>query len=77
MLKRTQKIKKGPLIICSQTSGLQSACSNLLGVDLLDVKNLNLNDVAPGTQPGRLMIWTKSSFQNIPKTLNNMVKSIA
>ena len=74
---RTQKIKKGPLIICSQTSGLQSACSNLLGVDLLDVKNLNLNDIAPGTQPGRLIIWTKSSFQNIPKPLNNMVKSLA
>ena len=70
---RSRKIKKGPLIVCSNDLGIGDACENLLGVDLVEAKNLNVLDLAPGTEAGRLVIWTKNSFSNLS---SNILKSV-
>ena len=70
---RSRKIKKGPLIVCSNDLGIGDACENLLGVDLVKAKNLNVLDLAPGTEAGRLVIWTKNSFSNLS---SNILKSV-
>ena len=70
---RSRKIKKGPLIVCSNDLGIGDACENLLGVDLVEAKNLNVSDLAPGTDAGRLVVWTKSSFSNLS---SNILKAV-
>lgn len=62
---RKYKTKVGPLIVVSEDKGIAKSCKNLLGVDVLNVKNLSVEDLAPGTVPGRLTIWSKSSIEKL------------
>ena len=59
---RKYKKKKGPLLVT--TKPLRSA-RNLAGVDVVCVENLGPEHLAPGTHPGRLVIWTKSAVQSL------------
>jgi len=38
------------------------AAKNLAGVDVVLVKDLNVELLAPGCHPGRLTVWTKSAI---------------
>ena len=38
------------------------AAMNLPGVDIVNVRNLNAELLAPGAHPGRLVVWTESAF---------------
>ena len=59
---RRLKKRKGPLIVVSKDGGIFKAARNLPGVDVVLVKDLNAELLAPGTHPGRLTVWTKSAF---------------
>jgi large subunit ribosomal protein L4e len=65
---RKYKTPRGPLIIVGKTGPIAKAARNL-GVDVVSVSNLGVEDLAPGTHPGRLAIWSESAL-NILKTLN-------
>lgn len=66
---RGRKMKQaiGPLIVVGENKGLIDAASNLPGVDIVMVKNLNAELLAPGTQPGRLTLWTNSAIEQLGK----------
>ena len=64
---RKYKQKKGPLIVVSKEGGLSSAACNILGIDVIDVKSLNTELLAPGGKPGRLTLWTTSAIDIIQK----------
>lgn len=66
---RGRKMKQaiGPLIVVSENKGLVNAAGNIPGVDIVTVKNLNPEVLAPGTHPGRLTIWTNGAIQQIAK----------
>ncbi|KYK33358.1 MAG: 50S ribosomal protein L4 [Theionarchaea archaeon] len=57
---RKYKKKKGPLLVV--TTSAKSA-RNLPGVDVVTVENLGPEHLAPGTHPGRFVIWTKSAVK--------------
>lgn len=57
---RKYKKKKGPLLVVTTT--VRSA-RNLPGVDVVTVDNVGPEHLAPGTHPGRLVIWTKSAIE--------------
>jgi len=40
-------------------------------------KNLTVTDLAPGSQAGRLVVWSKSSINNLPKPLLEVGNLIA
>ncbi len=61
---RKYKKKKGPLLVV--TKPLKSA-RNLAGVDVVTVWNLGSEHLAPGTHPGRLVIWTKKAVQELER----------
>lgn len=63
--RRGRKYKRpvGPLIVISEDKGIRKAARNLPGVKVLYVNKLNAEALAPGTHPGRLTIWTKSSIE--------------
>ena len=44
----------GPLIVVVENKGLVNAASNIPGVEVITVNNLNAEMLAPGTHPGRL-----------------------
>lgn len=59
---RKMKKGKGPLIVILNDYGISKAARNLPGVDIVTTKNLNAELLAPGTHPGRLVIWGKSAL---------------
>jgi large subunit ribosomal protein L4e len=65
---RGKKIGKGPLIIISEDKGITKAARNLPGVDVTVLRNLNAELLAPGANPGRLVIWAKSAFAALDET---------
>lgn len=59
--------RKGPVIIVSEDKGIGKAASNLTGFDVVTVRNLRVESLAPGAVPGRLAIWTKSALEEMEK----------
>ena len=61
---RGRKIKQavGPLMVVTKDKGIVKAAKNIPGLDVVAVKNLNAEILAPGTHPGRLTIWTSNAI---------------
>ena len=59
--------RKGPMIVVSETKGIEKAARNIPGVEVSTAKDLRVSMLAPGTVPGRLCIWTKSAVQEMEK----------
>jgi len=64
---RRKKMAVGPLIVISENGGIMESARNLPGVDVSYVKDLNPEILAPGTHPGRLTVWAKSSIEELKK----------
>ena len=60
---RKYHIKTGPLIVVSTDSTIMKAANNIPGVDIVVVKDLNAEMLAPGEAPGRLTLWTAGSIK--------------
>ena len=74
---RTIKTGKGPLIVVSEDKGIGKAANNIPGIDCVLAKNLTVTDLAPGSQAGRLVVWSKSAINNLPKPLLEVGNLIA
>ena len=64
---RKYKKKKGPLIVASKTEMLGKAVANIPGIDIVEVKSLNSELLAPGTKAGRLTLWTSAAINILNK----------
>jgi large subunit ribosomal protein L4e len=62
MRNRRHRQRRGPLIVYNQDNGLVKAFRNLPGVELVNVRRLNLLQLAPGGHLGRFVIWTEAAF---------------
>lgn len=63
--KRLQK-KKGPLFVVNDDSeSLVRALRNIPGVDVVNVKRLNIRLLAPGGQLGRFTVYTNSAMKEL------------
>ena len=70
---RRQVERKGPLLILHGTSRVR-AFSNLRGIDLGFVDQLNLLDLAPGGHLGRFVIWTQSAFTRLDALFGTLTR---
>jgi len=61
---RKYKVKKGPLIVLTKKS---KSFENFLGFDVCLVDKLNAEILAPGAEPGRLVIWSLDSINKLEK----------
>ena len=59
------KYPKSALIVVSKDAPILKAARNIPGVDVVDVKNINVKLLAPGTHPGRLTIFTESALKEL------------
>lgn len=64
---RKMKTPKSFLIVVGQDQGIIKAARNLPGVDIAEVHGLNAELLAPGTHPGRLVLWTTSALERLEK----------
>ncbi|MBI2650440.1 50S ribosomal protein L4 [Candidatus Woesearchaeota archaeon] len=64
---RKYKKKKGPLIVVSKIGKLSRAATNIQGIDVVDVKSLNTELLAPGAKAGRLVLWTTAAINILEK----------
>jgi large subunit ribosomal protein L4e len=62
MRNRRHRQRRGPLIVYNENNGIVKAFRNLPGVELVNVRRLNLLQLAPGGHLGRFVIWTESAF---------------
>ncbi|MFH0868481.1 MAG: 50S ribosomal protein L4 [Candidatus Woesearchaeota archaeon] len=59
--------KKGPLIVVSKESAVTKAANSIPGIEVVNVKNLNAELLAPGGIPGRLTLWTAGAIEILEK----------
>lgn len=62
---RRYKKKRGPLIIVSKECQLLKSAKNIPGVNVSVLEKLNTELLAPGSQAGRLAVFTKSAFEKL------------
>lgn len=53
--------KCGPLLITNGEK-VELGFRNIAGVEIVDVHNVNVLQLAPGGRAGRLVVWTKKAF---------------
>ncbi len=62
---RKYKKKVGPLFVVSDNCKLLKSVGALPGVEAVKVKDLNAEILAPGTYPGRLVIWSEGAIKKL------------
>jgi len=60
------------LVVVGKRQGAEKAFRNFTGVKVVDVPSLNVSDLAPGTHPGRLTIWTESAIKGLGTRLGGI-----
>ncbi|OZJ04950.1 hypothetical protein BZG36_01741 [Bifiguratus adelaidae] len=60
---RRYRQRRGPLVVYAEDNGLVKAFRNIPGVEVTNVRHLNLLQLAPGGHLGRFIIWTESAFK--------------
>ena len=62
---RKYQRRKGVLIVTSGDCPLLKAAKNVPGVDVVEVRALNAELLAPGTDAGRATLWTEKAVQKL------------
>jgi large subunit ribosomal protein L4e len=62
---RKTKTGKSILFVAKDAKSLTKACGSFLGVDVREAKDLSVLDLAPGSQPIRLTVYTKSAINEL------------
>ena len=79
-IQRRTKSKKYPktflLIVKDKNSPLARAARNIAGATLRSASEVEVQDLAPGTQPGRLLIITKDGLTEIEKRILQTTKDV-
>jgi len=60
---RQYKKKIGVLIVVGEDKGIITGASNIAGVDVVTLDNVNTELLAPGTHAGRLTVWSESALK--------------
>jgi len=62
---RKYRRKKGPLLVVAEDDGIVQAANNLAGVEVSLVDQLNAEKLSMGTRPGRLVVWSEKSLEEM------------
>jgi large subunit ribosomal protein L4e len=72
---RRHRQRRGPLIVYAEDNGITKAFRNLPGVEVVNVKRLNILQLAPGGHLGRFIIWTEGAFQLLDEVFGTFDKA--
>ncbi len=65
---RRYKRSVGPLIVVSDTCKASKSARNIPGVEVVSVSNVNVEKLAPGTQAGRVTLYTQSAIEKLKES---------
>jgi large subunit ribosomal protein L4e len=71
---RSKKIGKSVLFVTKNASEISKACGSLPGVEVRSVKDLSVLDLAPGSVPIRLTIYSKGAIEEIAKIKSSHIE---
>lgn len=74
---RRHRQRRGPLIVYNEDGGIVKAFRNIPGVELVNVRRLNLLQLAPGGHLGRFVIWTEGAFGLLDEVFGTFEKASA
>jgi large subunit ribosomal protein L4e len=74
MRNRRHRQRRGPLVVYDEDRGIVKAFRNLPGVELVNVRRLNLLQLAPGGHVGRFVIWTEGAFGRLDEVFGTFEK---
>jgi len=60
---RQYKKKVGVLIVVGEDKGIVKGARNIAGIDVVTLDNVTAELLAPGTQAGRLTVWSESALK--------------
>jgi large subunit ribosomal protein L4e len=66
---RRKITRKSLLLVVSDTAEINKAASNIPGMDVINVKKLNAEALAPGGHPGRATLFTTKALDELKKGL--------
>ena len=72
---RRHRQRRGPLVVYNEDAGIVKAFRNLPGVELVNVRRLNLLQLAPGGHLGRFVIWTEAAFALLDEVFGTFDKA--
>jgi len=64
---RKYKRRVGPLLIVSKMCAVEKSAANIPGVEVVEVKHINAEQLAPGAIPSRLTVWTQAALEVMQK----------
>jgi len=64
---RRKKVGRSVLFVTKSSKELEKACGSFLGVEVRAVKDLSVLDLAPGSDPIRLTVYSKAALDEISK----------
>jgi large subunit ribosomal protein L4e len=64
---RKYRRKASLLLVIDKDLGITKAAANVPGVDVITVRDLNALVLAPGAQPGRLVVWSRAAALAVDK----------
>jgi LSU ribosomal protein L4P len=64
---RSKKVGTSVLFVTKDSSNISKAIGALPGVEVRNVKDLSVLDLAPGSHPIRLTVYSKSAIEEIAK----------
>jgi len=64
---RSKQVRKSVLFVTATRGPLALAARNIPGVEIANASNVNAKHLAPGTQPGRLTLYTAGSIALLEK----------
>lgn len=59
--------KKGILLVVSKECDLEKSAANIPGMDVVKIKDINAELLAPGAVPGRLTLFTDKAIETLEK----------
>ncbi|MBD3193671.1 MAG: 50S ribosomal protein L4 [Candidatus Lokiarchaeota archaeon] len=62
---RKYKKSKGLLIVIKEDFGIVKAARNIPGLNIIQINDISINELAPGGHSGRLILWTQSAFNEL------------
>ncbi|KAA1477146.1 hypothetical protein DENSPDRAFT_808219 [Dentipellis sp. KUC8613] len=75
MRNRRHRQRRGPLVVYNEDNGIVKAFRNLPGVELVNVRRLNVLQLAPGGHVGRFVIWTEGAFAALDEVFGTFDKA--
>ena len=74
---RSKKTGKSVLFVVNDSTKLKKAIGSIIGVDAKTVKELSVLDLAPGSDPIRLTVYSKSAIQEIANIKSTYLEVMA